>query len=230
MKLSPLYELLVILEEKGSVSLRDFKLWPSGTFRGTVGKMESMGLIVKKNIDGLVFFSLSEKGFSYLNRILDVIHNGVSHWDGKWRFVSFSIPEKKRFIRDKFRRYLESIGLKPYLNSLWVSPKDCKSNISKIAERLGVKNYLILICEQTELNQELIKIWDFEKFRKMYEEFIDESENVITLKDKLEAKKMILNYAFILNSEPNLPIELMPNDWPRFRANMQYKKLRRIIE
>jgi len=230
MTLSPLYELLVELEDKGTIYIKDNRPWSSGTFRGTIGKMESMGLIEKKVSENGKSFTLSPKGYNYLNKILDVIHTGISHWDGKWRFVVFTISEKKRPLRDRFRRYLESAGLKPYLSSVWISPNDCENEIKKTANKLGVENLLIISCVQPEISNELIKAWDFEKHKKMYEEFINDAELVIKTKNKLEAKKLILSYAFVLNLQPNLPIELMPKDWPSLRATMQYKKLRRVIE
>ena len=44
-----------------------------------------------------------------------------------------------------------------------------------------------------------------------------------------EVKKIIFKYALILGNQPKVPIELFPKDWPEFRANLVYKKIRRLI-
>ena len=42
--------------------------------------------------------------------------------DGKWRMLSFDIPEKLRKKREQFRRSLKRISYKQVQKSLWASP------------------------------------------------------------------------------------------------------------
>ena len=234
-KLSALYEILVYIEDRGSAQALEIQKWGSAVSRGVLGKMEAMGLLKRsKSTTGTQEYRLSTQGYKFLNSVLDVLHKGVVHWDGKWRFVWFSISEKDRPKRDKFRRFLESSGFRPILNSVWVTPLDESEKILSYARSIGVeKNIIHLVASSIAgLNQQdILNAWDFETYKKEYEEFIAQSNEVLTSKqiERFDLKKLIFQYAILLNNEPKLPIELMPNDWLSLRAQMQYKKIRRLI-
>jgi len=230
MSISPLYEILVYIEDKGSAEIKELTFHGKNQIRGILGKMEAMKLVEKT--EGK--YSLSRNGQSFLNSILDVLHQSTIHWDNKWRFVSFSISEKNRSRRDKFRRELEGLGLRPYLNSYWITPIDVKDKIMEKAGELDIKSDVLILETENILgknNDDLLSAWDFEKSRSFFEEFSIESERLLsdTTRSPYDIKIMIFKYALILNSQPQLPIELMPKDWPQFRANLQYKKVRRLL-
>jgi len=234
MEISPLYQILIYLEDKRSASLDEIKNWGIAISRGVLGKMEAMGLVESTETNGKIVLKLSQRGYEFLNSILDQIHKDVVHWDGKWRMVWFSIPERERSSRDKFRRFLESLGLKPILNSLWITPLDVKEQVSKYVQKNHLTNRVLLT--ETEILEgmdtlEILKAWNFDKFRVLYEEFMKKVDLILSSKDSenFEKKKLIFEYASILNCEPQLPIELLPRDWPRFRAGLYYKRLRRTI-
>lgn len=230
-----MYEVLIYLEDEKSADWEKLKEWGAAVSRGVLGKMEAMGLVSKKETENKHFvYSLSPNGYKLLNSTLDVLHKEVYHWDGRWRIVLFTISEKKRPQRDKFRRRLEALGLRPILNSAWITPMDNKQKIRDAAVQFGMSNQFILI-ETSEIfgltNNDILKTWDFTKYRSYFEDFIESSEKIIkdTGRSSFEIKRMIFEYALILNNEPQVPIELVPKDWPKFRANLQYKKLKRLI-
>ena len=230
MEISPLYEILIFIEDRQSVTTQDLAFLNKNQIRGILGKMEAMKLINKNGLD----YSLSSAGQSFLNSILDVLHRPVLHWDGKWRFLSFSIPEKSRSKRDKFRRELEGMGLKPYLNSFWITPLDLNSKIIEKAKELGIYDDILLIESDTLIakkNENLLSAWDFGSSRASFDTFIREVDNLIANKNrsKTDIKRMIFLYALILNGQPQLPIELLPKDWPEFRSSLQYKRIRRLL-
>lgn len=230
LKLSPLYQALVYLEDMGEVTPEDFSKWGKSVSRGVIGKMDAMGLIENNSKN----YKLSEKGYKLINGMLDAIHEGTVHWDGIWRFVFYSIPEKERSKRDKFRRLLESLGMRPILNCVWVSPYDIKSQIYKFAKKENIIEN-ILITENSQFlgisQVKIISSWNFDKYRNQYLDFIHEVDEYLNSSEKNRylTKVLIFKYALLLNSEPNLPIELMPKDWPKFRAQLSYRKLRRQI-
>ncbi|MCX6809445.1 MAG: hypothetical protein NTZ65_01690 [Candidatus Berkelbacteria bacterium] len=233
MNISPLYELLIFIEDRGSVSISDIQKWGKELSRGILGKMEAMKLIDKKETPEKQY-SLSDSGHKFLNSVLDTIHRPVLHWDSKWRFVWFSIPEKTRSKRDKFRRFLEGIGMKPILNSLWVGAIDQKQIILNEISRLNIQDRILFVETENPSGiskKDILNGWDFETSRSHYEEFIVKCNEYFpdSYKDSYKTKKLIFEYALILNTEPNLPIELLPDNWPKFRAQLQYKKIKRLL-
>lgn len=233
-QITPLYEILIQLEESGNLDYEEIRKLGNAVSRGVIGKMEAMKLIERTETQGRIFFKLSQNGYEYLNKVLNALHEPIRHWDGMWRVVWFSIPESNRSVRDKFRRNLESIGMRPILNSAWISPCDLKSHILESAKALNILDK-ILYVETANIEgiskDEIVKSWDFEASKDQYEEFIKKAQDITNSKDsnKLAYKRLILEYAIIINNEPKLPIELFPSDWPKFRATLLYKKAKRLM-
>lgn len=232
--LTALYEILIYIEDKGTVSLEEIKMWGNAVSRGVLGKMEAMGL-VQKDIKGeRTLYKLSQDGYRFLNSILDALHQNVIRWDGKWRFVWFSISENKRPKRDKFRRYLEALGLKPILNSAWVTPLDLSDEIIKYSRKLQIEDNVLFVeaAKIAGVTQDtLLKAWNFDKYKHELESFINDSQALLNDHkiSRFELKKMIFRYAMVLNNQPKVPTELMPKDWPYLRSQMQYKRIKRLI-
>jgi phenylacetic acid degradation operon negative regulatory protein len=232
MKLSPLYQALIFIEDKKEASLADLSFLSKPVLRGILGKMEAMKLIEKMPTDN---FRISSKGQALLNRFLDNLHTSTLHFDGYWRLVCFSIPELQRPIRDRFRRDLEAMGLKMALTGLWLTPLELEGVIEKRARELNIFDKVII----SKTNQlisgldatRLISLWDFDSSKQEIYDYIEDAEKFLKLSNKTsyEAKKMIFRYALILENQPKLPIELFPKDWPQFRANLIYKKVRRSL-
>jgi len=235
--ISPFYEVLIFLEDKGRISVKKIKSWGKTSSRGIIGKLKALKLIYPEVIDGEEYFKLSDEGYVFLNNILDVLHKRTEHWDGKWRLLIFSVPEKERKRRDKFRRLIEAMGLKLLANGLWLTPLDLKNEIIETANLMNFKNNILLIeCSQNNIfglkTEDILKCWDFNASRKSFENFYKKSSEIFSSnsrKDNLKLKKVIFEYALILKKEPRLPIELFPKDWPKYRANFIYQKIRRSI-
>jgi len=235
-EISPLYEQLIYLEDKRVVTADELRSVNPARFAGVIGKMEVMGLVERQQQDGVKNYRLSEHGYRFLNSVLDTIHSSTLHWDRKWRLLWSSVPEKNRRTRDKLRKALEGLGLRPALRSLWVTPLDLKDRLIETVEQLEIQEQTVIVEaeEGTGISTAaLVKAWDFNKCRSLYEDFITQSDQLIHDREQRESpneiKKLIFQYALILNNEPRLPIELLPKDWPKFRAQLQYKKLRRLL-
>lgn len=232
-KLQPLYEALIYVEQKQVVNLEDFNGWGKNAARGIVGKMEAMGLVERSVENSSTMIRLSQSGYAFLNTLLDSLHSDVAHWDGKWRLVWFSVPEKKRSHRDRLRRYLEQIGMRPILNSLWISPLPVAKDVLKQADFLNLLEN-VAVVETDKIagisDRQILRSWDFEGSKDSLYGFIKKySETKYETLDSFSAKKIIFEYALILKCEPKLPIELFPSDWPKYRADQIYKKVKKQI-
>jgi DNA-binding transcriptional regulator PaaX len=228
MKLSPLFESLILIEHKKTITTGDlYGIMSPRSTKGVIGKMEAMSLIKKDNSH----IQLSRKGHHYLNNILANLHEPIIKWDGLWTVVSFSIPEKKRSQRDKLRRFIESIGMKPLLNSIWISPLNLSLGITEYIKIHGLEDQ-VLIIRTRRLGgikiENVLNLWEFENHRKKLEEFIRYSSLPIEKGDDagLEMKRRIFSFAIILENQPKVPIDIFPKNWPYLRARMAYKKLR----
>ena len=229
---TPLNSLLIYMEHNESISRSEMLKWGKNESRGIIGKMEAMSLVKRKDDE----FRLSKNGYEYINNTLENLHVGTPHWDGMWRIGSFSIPEKDRPKRDKFRRFIETLGMRAFFNSLWVSPLDIKSKIAKyVKANFLEKNVVTFEVTQngTFSNTENLRsAWDLNPIREKYLNFIEKSNEILKSperSDKYLLKLHIFEFATIVQEDPNLPIEFLPRDWPFYRAKQMYKRLRSAV-
>jgi DNA-binding transcriptional regulator PaaX len=76
--------------------------------------------------------------------------------DGKWRMLSFDIPEKLRKKRDQFRRSIKRIGYKKVQKSLWACPFIKSNEVELIITELEINQYTaFLLVEKTDIENYL---------------------------------------------------------------------------
>lgn len=72
--------------------------------------------------------------------------------DGKFVMVIFDIPEKKRQLRDDFRKFLYSLGFQKLQKSVWVSPYDIQKQLEEMIRFYDLENYVrIFLIEEIEI-------------------------------------------------------------------------------
>ncbi|TSC93231.1 MAG: phenylacetic acid degradation operon negative regulatory protein [Candidatus Berkelbacteria bacterium Athens1014_28] len=80
--------------------------------------------------------------------------------DGKWRMLSFDIPEKIKNRRNQFRRSIKRVGFKQAQKSLWVSPFIKADQIELIINELDIRQYVAyIIAEKTDIDKHLRKLF-----------------------------------------------------------------------
>ena len=77
--------------------------------------------------------------------------------DGRWRIISFDIPENIRNKRNSFRRIIKRIGFKQIQKSLWICPYNKADQIEFVVDELKINQYVAyFIVEKTDINDYLI--------------------------------------------------------------------------
>ena len=119
--------------------------------------------------------SLERRGYIEINRVsnsiqltnkgkIKLIEESADYSvDGKWRMLSFDIPEKLRSKRRQFRRAIKRIGYKQVQKSLWASPFVKADEIDLIIEELGIGKYVAyLLVEKTDIENHLKSLFKSE--------------------------------------------------------------------
>lgn len=82
---------------------------------------------------------LTNLGIRKLNQLkFDKLKIKPSTWDGKWRLLTFDVPEKQKVIRETFRRKLKELGFFHFQRSVFVIPYECGKEIAMIASYLKI--------------------------------------------------------------------------------------------
>lgn len=93
--------------------------------------------------DGEGKMSLTKEGKIYFTSLeAKKIKLPKGKWDGKWRMVTFDIPETLKVNRKKFSDNLRFIGMLNLDKSVFVYPHECKEQVIKIAELYEIKRYI----------------------------------------------------------------------------------------
>ena len=78
-------------------------------------------------------------------------------WDGKWRFVIFDIPEKRKTVRDAFRKYLSDLGFYQIQRSVWVWPYECKKEVDFLVELFEIRSDVYYLLVEAITNEALLQ-------------------------------------------------------------------------
>lgn len=116
---------------------------------------ESRVIKEKTNKDGTVTIVLSEEGKkrAITYDIDNIKIKNPKKWDGKWRFILFDVPERKKIVRNALRHHLKSIGFFEFQKSVFVHPYDCKDEIDYIIEVHEVREFVRFVVAESVDNE-----------------------------------------------------------------------------
>lgn len=125
-------------------------------YQNAVSRLKQKGYICFVQKDGYTYLRITKEG----KKQLDKYTKGAAkikkpkRWDGKWRIVSFDIPEKKRRIRNQIRNELKAIGFVELQKSVWIYPYDCEEFVKllKADKRIG-RYVLYVVAESVEYDK-----------------------------------------------------------------------------
>jgi len=121
-------------------------------FSQLIYHLKKRGLIKIKNLEGKRGILLTPKG---KQKALSVRFKNIKkekRKDSKWIMVIFDIPEKKRKIRDLFRKNLLVLGYQRLQKSIWVCPYDVFKETEELIRDYLIDFYVrIFLIEEIEL-------------------------------------------------------------------------------
>jgi phenylacetic acid degradation operon negative regulatory protein len=155
--------------------------------------------------------------------------SGPSPWDRQWTCVVFSIPESDRRRRPALRQRLRELQLGPLFDGFWITPRAPLAAIDRSLTELGVTDAAVFRVSEVPrpAGVDLLSAWDLRALRAEYQGLIDQLEPVV---DKVHDQAMPDREALVVRVEacarwrtlaftdPGLPAELLPSDWPQRRA------------
>lgn len=159
-------------------------------------------------------------------------------WDGRWRVVIFDIPEAQRDIRDDLRYEVKKLGFGLWQRSVWVSPFNISAELDAYLQRQGLAEVVqILVGERfggPGDREFAAQIWPLHDINERYNQLLvgwaRELKKESSAVERLQTAASFQNRYFgILTDDPQLPFELLPEDWAGGNARELFKKLRSIL-
>jgi len=190
------------------------------------------GLVEGNKDDGL---RLTSAGAEVKQRLLRA---RSEDWDGKWRAVFFDIPEVQRDLRDNLRFELKKLGFGLWQRSVWITPFDIGKELGSYLRKEKISNFVeILVGERVgDLSDRefAARVWPLDKVNEGYKDLL--GGWVEELKKESSAEERLLvaisfhsRYLILLEDDPRLPLELLPDDWIGAEAEKLFGKLKSTL-
>lgn len=121
------------------------------------------GLVEEVQRGRIIGYQLTDQGRERLaRRELKSAELTISRkWDGKWRLVTFDVPEKRRYLRDHLRIHLTRLGFYPLQKSVWLYPHPCEDVVRLIKVDLGLGRKVQCVAFKRFEDREEERSWRF---------------------------------------------------------------------
>lgn len=219
--------------EFNEVLQKVFDLTLNQKTKATLQSLVKEDAIVKGSGPELIY-SLTEKGFDLLSLEFPSFRFLKRTWDGKWRILSYEIPEKKRDLRDRLRREVAGWGLGPWHRSFWLTPHPVISSLKDLVSQKEEEQYIQAFEADHVFGDEKIlieKVWGTVALDKKYRELFKKWHDLLSGDSDKSAKltKVIGYYVDLLRIDPGLPKQLVGDSWIGFEAFNIFKEIRGIL-
>ncbi len=216
--------------------------------RAAMSRMTRQGWLQTRRIGRRAYCSLTPQGAWRVDQgVRRVYRLEPEPWDGRWRLLSYAVPEGRRSARDRLRRELTWLGLGPLSRSTWLTPRNLSDQLSELAASHGLLDG-VAIFEGTHLGPErdhslVRRCWDLAAVASRYRAFIAATRRRAgglarrlregTISDAAcFAEKILLvhEYRKFLFVDPGLPRALLPSDWPGRDAARVFRDVYQTLE
>jgi phenylacetic acid degradation operon negative regulatory protein len=216
--------------------------------RSTLSRMSRRGWLESHRASRYSFYRLTPKCLRLLEegaqRIFRPRHDP---WDGRWHLLSYSIPESKRHLRRRLRRRLLWLGFGALNQATWISPRDLRAEVEKVVNALHVRPYVeFFTAEHGGFSSEeeiVARCWDLKRLNDYYAAFIarydllfQEYQTRLMAGDSLEPQECFVQRFMLVHEyrsspyvDPNLPRELLPDDWLGERATQLFQQYHNLL-
>jgi len=207
--------------------------------RAALNRLTKRGLLVPSKRGRYTHYGLSPHAVPLLRetsrRIVAFGTQQAAAWDGVWTIVAFSVPETQRQLRHSIRSSLRWLGFAALYDGLWCSPRQEQDAALAALADLGIDSATVMRAEiDSRSTVHAISAWDLGAVKRQYSAFAEEfypmledaRRGTLTSSEALvQRTKVMDSWRSFLGIEPDLPVELLPTDWPRSRMRELFVEL-----
>lgn len=207
--------------------------------RATVARMTQKGLLERRQVGRTARFVLTEVGAAVLRqataRVLSP--SPFAHPEGGWTLLSYSMPESRRDLRHQIRARLSWAGFGGLRDGLWIAPGhvdvsrvlagDVFGGLGELAEAFHAQP-----TAGTDIARLVRRAWNVEAIRAEHERFLAAWEPDFAIGGRHLSRLTLLgaDWVQLLRTDPGLPAEYLPDDWPAARSAHTYRARYEALE
>jgi phenylacetic acid degradation operon negative regulatory protein len=204
--------------------------------RAALSRLTRRGLLSATKSGRNTYYGLTERTAQVLeagrHRIMS-FGERWDEWDGYWTIAAFSLPEERRDLRHSLRAQLHWLGFAPLFDGMWVAPHASVEETEQVLESLNISNATILRARQPAraTGRSPIEAWDLSSLRDSYRRLIDDYAPLVQRirEGQVSAREALVSRTAVMDTwrnfpalDPDLPHELLPDDWPRQAARQVF--------
>lgn len=208
--------------------------------RSSVSRLKRRGLLVPaRTAQGAAGYELSPDARQLLDDGDRRIYASAPPEDEGWVLAVFSVPESERQKRHVLRSRLAGLGFGTAAPGVWIAPARLYEETRHTLQRLRLDGYVDFFRGDhlgfAPTAEAVARWWDLAAIAKEHEAFLDRHARVLHEWEKREdtpAEEAYRDYLLALDSwrhlpytDPGLPSELLPADWPGVRSSAVFRGL-----
>jgi len=208
--------------QAGYEAIKDVKIYHPKNLKRVIYRAANKKYLQRKKD----FLEITKAGRKRLAGILPQ-YEAKRVWDGVLYLITYDIPEERKKDRDYLRGFLQDLGCGMLQHSVWITPYNPKRIIGDFVIQNRLVD-LVLVSELREgsniggrdMLKVLKKVYNLEELNQKYRDFIQGMR-----KKNINNIQMVTKFLSILKQDPQLPFELLPEDWLGQEAYFLYKKI-----
>ena len=208
--------------------------------RAALSRLSRRGLLEMSRTGRHTYYALSARAARVLESGLrQIVTFGAAEerWEGQWTVAVFSVPEDQRDLRHALRTRLSWLGFATLFDGVWVCPHDRVAAITEVLAELAIDTATVLraeVADGSPLGGHPITAWDLDGLRTRYDALIDDYSGVRlrlaegrigTAEALVERTALMDDWRRFPGLDPELPMSLLPQPWPRASARALFTEL-----
>jgi len=199
--------------------------------RTAISRMVAQGWLAPATVDGARGYAATPQAVRRLEESATRVYQRQPRsWDGSWQLV-FVAPYADRTIRAAVLRDLPFLGYAELADRVWVSPF-VRAELAATLHRVGT-SATTAVAENFEPADAPVRAWDLDALAAAYADWMREAVDMVEADlaahdDPQEAAyaarfRLVHEWRKFLFTDPGLPTELLPRDWPGHRARAYFR-------
>jgi phenylacetic acid degradation operon negative regulatory protein len=216
--------------------------------RSTLSRMSQKGWIKATKYGRKSRYSITSRGHALLEEGHQrIFEDAYTDWDGQWYMAFYSLPEDKRRLRHFLRTKFSWLGFGQLAPGTWISPHDRQVELMSLIEELDVQPHVDVFSGAylgpSSIEELVHRCWDLaalekqylnfiSKHQKQYEHYLNQdSRECQSKREELFVRRFWLTHDFqsFPLKDPNLPTDLLPDDWIGFAARDLFDRYREFL-
>jgi len=209
--------------------------------RVTMSRMRREGWFTSRRHGRASYYELSDRAWTLLRqgrgRIFD---RRRDPWRGDWHILVLKHDANTAADRERTRKELSWRGYAPMAPSTWIGARDGTDGLDEaLPDGVGVQDFVARTASSRDDRDLASQHWDLDELADDYRLFVARYEALMTesaLASLPDEAALVLRteitheYRLFPFRDPDLPSDLLPNDWPGYEAHGLFSHLVDALE